>query len=533
MKHLTLTEIYKTIKTSFLRKQESSHCFSECIGLKNWIPCQARNDTPEGFHMKKLFFLKKVTLNLFQGLMVSIFILLLTNTASAFDSGSTGALGAFNPQTNIEVDISLYPDGKLNYTTVNIPAGVTVTFKKNANNTPVYILATGNVTIAGTISVNGTAGGVQSAGKGGPGGFDGGLGGDIAIPGGKALGPGAGNPGSVSSVPASYCAGGGGGGGFGSNGSNGDGNSQYAPGGSGGGKYGDGKLLPMIGGSGGGGGAGHLSTFYQTRGGGGGGGSGAILIASGSSSTIGTITVTGSITANGGNGANNGQCGGGGGAGSGGAIKLMADTISVSGTISASGGAGSTSPGGYGGGAGGNGIIRFEANTVTGNTTPPYTYSHPGTVFVTNMPTLTITSAGGVSVPANPSGKYGFPDVTLPSTTTNPVTVNVSATNIPVGTHVTVTAVPEYGASASAANFLSGTDASSTTSISVTLSTTYQSILTATATYTIQQAMYWDDEKIEKVRVATTIGKGSEVTYITEKGKEIKSGELMAKLMGW
>lgn len=134
-------------------------------------------------------------------------------------------------------------------------------------------------------------------------------------------------------------------------------------------------------------------------------------------------------------------------------------------------------------------------------------------------------------MPANPTGSYAQPDITLPGTTQNPVTVNISATNIRTGTTVTVTSIPEYGNSTNAAGALSGTDASSTASVSITLSTSYQSILTATATFTIQTAMYWDGEKIEKVRVAATAGKGSEAFYITESGKEIKAGELMAKLM--
>ncbi|CAI4030259.1 hypothetical protein DNFV4_00687 [Nitrospira tepida] len=71
-----------------------------------------------------------------------------------FSSGSTGALGAFNPASNTTV--VLPADGILNYTTVNIPAGVTVTFQPNSANTPVTLLAQGDVTIAGTINVSGT-----------------------------------------------------------------------------------------------------------------------------------------------------------------------------------------------------------------------------------------------------------------------------------------------------------------------------------------------------------------------------------------
>jgi hypothetical protein len=450
------------------------------------------------------------------------------SVAFGFSSGSTGALGALNPSTNTVVQLPA--DGILNYTTVNIPTGVTVTFQKNAANTPVSLLATGDVTIAGTISVNGIDGNTMWPGTGGPGGFDGGIGGNVSLPGGMGFGPGAGNPGAVSTNTTSYPGGSGGGGaGFGTAGGNGSSNGTYAIGGTGGGTYGNVKIVPMLGGSSGGGGAGATGSLTH-RGGAGGGGAGSILIAS-----SGTITISGSITANGGKGGNSsGTYGGSGGGGSGGAIKLMANTISGEGTILVNGAVAGTGSS-YPGGAGGNGMIRFEANTVTraANTTPPYTYDYPGTVFVANVPTLAITSIGGLNVPAGPTGRYGSPDVTLPSTTTNPVTVNIAATSIPTGTTVTVTAAPEYGASTSGTGTLSGTNASSTTSVSVTLSITYQSILTASAVFTLQTAMYWEDEKIEKVRVAATMGGESQTVYITESGKEIKSAELMARLSGW
>ncbi|HEX6691461.1 MAG TPA: hypothetical protein VF110_09990, partial [Burkholderiales bacterium] len=103
--------------------------------------------------------------------------------AHAFDSGSTGADGAFSP--TVSGPVPLPASGIFNFTTVNIPGGVTVTFTRNTTNTPVVILASGNVTIAGTLSVSGGAapgvgaagGGAQgddgTPGVGGPGGFDG------------------------------------------------------------------------------------------------------------------------------------------------------------------------------------------------------------------------------------------------------------------------------------------------------------------------------------------------------------------------
>jgi hypothetical protein len=80
--------------------------------------------------------------------------------AQTFNSGSTGADGALNPAAN--TTLALPASGVFNYTTVTIPAGVTVT--PNAGNTPVTILASGNVTIAGTIDVSGSAAGTGSSG---------------------------------------------------------------------------------------------------------------------------------------------------------------------------------------------------------------------------------------------------------------------------------------------------------------------------------------------------------------------------------
>jgi len=135
--------------------------------------------------------------------------------AGAFDSGSTGANGAYSPTVGDTLDVPA--SGIFNYTTVNIPAGVVVKFRRNATNTPIVILASGNVTIAGTLDVRGTpspdvgasGGGAQgddgTPGVGGPGGFDGGRGGQalagqaqlVQLNAGAGLGPGGGGGGAA------------------------------------------------------------------------------------------------------------------------------------------------------------------------------------------------------------------------------------------------------------------------------------------------------------------------------------------------
>lgn len=317
-----------------------------------------------------------------QLLAITTFLLVFTGMAQSdpFVSGSTGADGAFNPTATTEVQLPV--NGIFNFTTVNIPAGVTVTFKKNAMNTPVYILATGDVTIAGTLKVDGANSLVDgTVGKGGPGGFDGGKSVSGTGQPGKGLGPGGGSPAS------STCSAGGGGG-FGSAGGTNTGTNC----GAGGPVYGNPEAQPLIGGSGGGGG--YNCTFC-----GGGGSGGAILIAS-----SGTVTISGSLTANGGSGYHSN-----GGGGSGGSIRVIANTISGNGTIDAKGGNQAYNN------KGGSGRIRLETYTANRTAGPVYVYAIPGSVFLTNAPSLSITSVGGVTVPATPTGSLSQPDIWLPT----------------------------------------------------------------------------------------------------------------------
>lgn len=119
-----------------------------------------------------------------------VFILLslasLTSQAQqTFNSGSTGADGNFTPTTS--QTITPPPSGVFNYINVNIPVSVTITYRRNANNTPVVILASGDVTINGWINIAGENGSSTPGfslrtrgGAGGPAGYDGGGGGNGA-----------------------------------------------------------------------------------------------------------------------------------------------------------------------------------------------------------------------------------------------------------------------------------------------------------------------------------------------------------------
>ena len=451
--------------------------------------------------------------------------------AQTFSSGSTGADGAFNPTTN--TTLALPPNGVFNFTTINIPAGVTVTFTRNTTNTPVTMLASGNVVIAGTINLDGAPGGNASTatsiasnwGLGGPGGFDGGDGADgiASTTGGAGLGPGGGAGGPFNTQ--FQFGEGGGGGSFGTGGGPGGNGAPPGP------TYGVNTLVPLIGGSGGGGGG----TRFGLTAGGGGGGAGAILIAS-----SGTIAFTGSITAAGGKGGNNidvvGAPGAGAG-GSGGAVRLVANTISGSGgSISVAGGSrGSYTASLTSAGSGGSGRIRIEAYTNTATVTfagAAPSLAQPAVVALPNAPALRITSVAGVAAPASPTGSFANPDILVPAGTANPMTIGLAAANVPLGTTITVTVKPQNGAAISAvSSALAGTLAASTATASLTIPTNQPSVLSASATFTLAALpgagpLYADGEEVEQVRVAAILGGPSQVVYITTSGRELPAESL-------
>ncbi len=212
--------------------------------------------------------------------------------AQEFVSGSDGSYGAIEITANTTLEMP--PDGVFLCTTITIASGATVRFTPNARNTPVTLLATGDVVISGTINLSGSNGTQLQGGFGGPGGFPGGYPGRLDLPPSAGSGPG-GGPTNVNTALRHAV--------FASRPDNAP--ADFAQ------PYGNALLIPLIGGSGGGG---------SPSEGGGGGGGGAILIAS---STLIRVEGTGRILAEGGYN--------GGGAvrsvGSGGAIRLVAPKV--------------------------------------------------------------------------------------------------------------------------------------------------------------------------------------------------------------
>jgi hypothetical protein len=278
--------------------------------------------------------------------------------------------------------------GTLSYSSLYIPAGVTVGCAPGCAN-PLVIDVSGDVVIAGTLSLDGANGAAGSATYMSPNGAAGGAGG-LGKCGGRNGGAGGhsqsgsgtiglGNAGGGAGISkyffnfntVFYNGGNGSGGGYATPGILGFVNTYTGLSNPPGGTFGNAQLTTLLGGSGGGGGSGGLggaSTGYGGYGGGAGGG--ALKIVAGGFIAI---SSTGAVRANGGiGGTQNTGAWASGGAGSGGAVWLSAATIQNLGLVSAKGGVnGALNGAPANAGAGGDGRIRVD---TTGAVPPTGTF---------------------------------------------------------------------------------------------------------------------------------------------------------------
>lgn len=353
-------------------------------------------------------------------------------TLGAFDTLNSATWPPGTQQAFRSIQIPLPADGVMVFSSMNLqprPSDVgslTVSFIKNAANTPVTLLVSGNVTIAtstfltvsGDDGVGASTNTLGTGGNGGPGGSRGGDGAyqlvNFASIGGAGLGPsgglggtGAGTTAAVVGAPGVFVS--------------------------------ASDLLPLVGGSGGGGGA-STTGASGCGGGGAGGGGGATLIA-----VNGTLTINGEIDADGGTYGieSNAACSSAGGAGSGGAVRILANTLAGSGHIYARSGSTRSS----GRPTASYGAIRMEVltnNFLVGNTDPLATRT-PGPGPLSNLvnPTVAITAVAGQAISPTPQGVYGIIDLVLP--VPGATAVDFSTAGVPVGTTVNVTVKPRVG----------------------------------------------------------------------------------------
>ena len=347
------------------------------------------------------------------------------------DNSATFPPGTFSSGTTLV--LPLPPDGIFRFSSFRLRNRFT-SFSRNAANTPVQILVSGNVELSGAtccyfIDVGGAGGGGGNGqapgmgGLGGPGGFRGGDGASQPIAqtaiGGAGFGPAGGLGGTAN--PFTH--------------------------GAGGVFLGLPELTPLLGGSGGGGGASTSAASSNCSAGGGGGGGGGLLIAAN-----GTFSLTNyQIFSDGGPGAGpgNSSCASSGAGGSGGAIRLVSRSMPLGGHVEF------LARGGGGGNGGGSGRVRIE--TVDTSALSQAMSSQPAALRIMGptplvapiVPTvafteITLEGQGPIAVPVPPQGGYGSVDVTLPAP--GQTTFLLSTNGVPSGTSVLVTVKARAGA---------------------------------------------------------------------------------------
>ena len=104
-----------------------------------------------------------------------------------------------------------------------------------------------------------------------------------------------------------------------------------------------------------------------------------------------------------------------------------------------------------------------------------------------------------------------------------------------MGTTVQLTAAPQSGNRTSAScALLDGSLASSSCTASISIVLTQTNILTASAVFPLvasagEGPIYAEGEEVKWVRVASTLGGPSTVTYITATGKEVPATALASR----
>jgi len=348
------------------------------------------------------------------------------NTADVYDV-ATGLFSTFvfNPRA-FTPPLDPEGDNVYHFTTITIPAGITVRVPGDRASGSVFWLASGAVSIDGTLDLSGGPGHPATSSPSarvpsvpGPGGFGGGIGGNSTSPAQAGNGPAGGQVGPLRA----------------------------------GGFSGNTFLVPLVGGSGG---AGITVANTTSWGSGGGAGGGAILIAS----SVG-ISVNGAIRADGGVAVDPG-CGAGGGGG-GGAIRLAAPVISGSGAFSVAGGFAQC------GASGSAGRVRVETFDYRFTGSGVVTQGAPAALFVpTTVPAFVrVTSIAGKPVSSTPSGSFTLPDVQINEGVATLVTIE--AHQVPQGTAVELHLFSDNGADQVVISpGLTGTLESSATTVSVT-----------------------------------------------------------------
>jgi len=152
---------------------------------------------------------------------------------------------------------------------------------------------------------------------------------------------------------------------------------------------------------------------------------------------------------------------------------------------------------------------------------------------------LAIQSIAGVAVAANPSGVLVNPDVIVPAQQTNPVSIVVRCTNVPLNSGITVVVQPANGAAVQAVSLNNaGTAAASTATVSLAMprggGIIYAKAVTGLAggggasistpagakTRSLAETGWTaGGERFAQIEITAALGGAQRVAYITASGK--------------
>jgi hypothetical protein len=264
-------------------------------------------------------------------------------------------------------------------------------------------------------------------------------------------------------------------------------------------------------------------------GGSGGGGGGAILLAASGRVTVGSAAA---IWLNGGTGGGSVSGCGLGAGGAGGSVRIVATEVTGSGSLIVYGGTRNNGTNPAGGG-----FVRIESsfNTFTGSiqgAAGGSFISFPTAPIPANLPHLRITALNGTAAPTSPTASLSAPDITFPSAVDAPVTLDVAASNVPLGTTVNIRVAPASGSPSTAVTSgLAGTVASSTAQATVTLPPG-AGVVTASATFTVSGGSFAsnalpliDGERPQQVEVVAQADGSSKIFLIARGGARFELGQ--------
>jgi hypothetical protein len=174
------------------------------------------------------------------------------------------------------------------------------------------------------------------------------------------------------------------------------------------------------------------------------------------------------------------------------------------------------------------------SNYYSGTGTPPVIATINPDVVPTNPPSLQIVSVGGYTVPPNSGSSFTTIDLLLPSQLQDPIAVVVKATNVPVGSPVTINFNNAPSATYPPVN-LAGTKASSTATLSVSgLNRTAVVYLFVSTTFNASQIAHnlnaLDPDAVSKIEVATSLGRPTHYRFLKRDDTEMSPSKLPYEL---